>query len=47
LLLGDPSKAKRLLGWKASTSTEQLAAIMVEHDLEIAKRELHNQSFKT
>jgi GDPmannose 4,6-dehydratase len=47
LLLGDPSKANRLLGWKASTSTEELASIMVEHDLEIAKRELHNQSFKT
>ncbi len=39
LLLGDPSKAKRKLGWKPETSVEQLAAMMVEHDLELAKRE--------
>ncbi|HYE03185.1 MAG TPA: GDP-mannose 4,6-dehydratase [Phycisphaerales bacterium] len=39
LLLGDPGKAKRELGWEASTSVEQLAAMMVEHDLELAARE--------
>ncbi len=46
LLLGDPSKAKNTLGWKAKTSVQQLATIMVEHDLELAKREQHNQTFK-
>lgn len=39
LLLGDPAKAKRKLGWKPETSVEQLAAMMVEHDLELARRE--------
>jgi GDPmannose 4,6-dehydratase len=38
-LLGDPSKAHRKLGWKAACSVEQLAAMMVDADLEIASRE--------
>jgi GDPmannose 4,6-dehydratase len=46
LLLGDPSKAKTKLGWTAATDTRQLAKIMVEHDLELARREQHSQSFK-
>jgi GDPmannose 4,6-dehydratase len=33
LLLGNPSKAKRLLGWEARTSFEQLVDIMVDADL--------------
>lgn len=33
VLLGDPSKAKARLGWSAETSLEQLAAEMVEADL--------------
>ena len=39
LLLGDPSKAKQKLGWEPTTSVEELARMMVETDLEIAKRE--------
>jgi GDPmannose 4,6-dehydratase len=39
LLLGDPGKAKAKLGWVPETSVEELAAMMVEHDLELAKRE--------
>ncbi len=39
LLLGDPSKARRKLGWKPCTTVEALACMMVEHDLELAKRE--------
>ncbi len=39
LLLGDPAKAKKKLGWVPTTSVEQLAAMMVDHDLEMAKRE--------
>jgi GDPmannose 4,6-dehydratase len=38
-LLGDASKARRVLGWEASTTVEQLAAMMVEADLELARRE--------
>ncbi len=39
LLLGDPTKAKQRLGWDPTTSVEELAAMMVDADLEVAKRE--------
>jgi GDPmannose 4,6-dehydratase len=32
-LIGDSSKAERDLGWKASVGPEQLAALMVDHDI--------------
>lgn len=39
-LLGDPTKAKTVLGWNPrKTSYEELIKIMVRHDLELAKRE--------
>jgi GDPmannose 4,6-dehydratase len=34
LLIGDPSKAKRVLGWEPEVSFEQLVAMMVEADIE-------------
>lgn len=33
LLIGDPGKAEKKLGWKAETTLEQLCAMMVEADL--------------
>lgn len=45
LLLGDASKAKQLLGWEASTNLEELARIMTQHDLDLARREAHAKSF--
>ena len=33
-LVGDPSKAKRQLGWEPRTSFEELIRMMVEHDLQ-------------
>lgn len=39
LLLGDASKAKQLLGWVPATSLTELARMMVEHDLELARQE--------
>lgn len=39
LLLGDPTKAAQKLGWKPETTVEELAAMMVDHDLELASRE--------
>ena len=44
LLRGDAFKAKRLLGWEAKTSCRELAELMVEHDLELAKNEATQQS---
>ena len=37
-LLGDPSKAKRELGWEPETTVEALCAEMTAHDLATAKR---------
>jgi len=34
VLLGDASKAKRLLGWTSKTSFDDLIQIMLKHDLE-------------
>lgn len=39
LLLGDPAKAKEKLGWVPETTVEELAAMMVENDIELASRE--------
>ena len=35
LLVGDPGKAERLMGWKAETSFEDLVKIMVEAELKL------------
>jgi GDPmannose 4,6-dehydratase len=36
-LIGDPSKAEKILGWKAKTHWRELAKLMVDADLEKAK----------
>ena len=41
LLLGDATKAKTELGWKPRVKFEQLVAMMVEADIELAEREKH------
>jgi len=38
-LCGDAGKARRALGWEPRTTTEQLIAMMVEGDMQIAMRE--------
>jgi GDPmannose 4,6-dehydratase len=38
-LLGDATKARTVLGWEPQTTVEELARMMVEHDLELARRE--------
>ncbi len=40
LLIGDPAKARRQLGWEPKVLFNDLVKIMVESDLELAKREL-------
>ena len=38
-LLGDPTKAKNMLGWNPrKTSFEQLVKIMIDHDLRFVKK---------
>ena len=39
LLIGDPSKAERVLGWKATTSLDAMVQEMVQSDLETVRRE--------
>ena len=38
-LLGDASKARRVLGWEPKIDFKQLVRIMVDHDLELARLE--------
>jgi GDPmannose 4,6-dehydratase len=48
-LLGDPSKARTRLGWKAEISFDRLIQEMVDSDLEIARRDalVAREGFKT
>ena len=39
VLLGDASKAKRVLGWAPKTTFRDLVRLMIESDLELAKKE--------
>jgi GDPmannose 4,6-dehydratase len=39
MLLGDASKARRQLGWQPRVSLRELARMMVESDLQLARRE--------
>lgn len=39
LLLGDPTKAREKLGWKAKVSFAELAAMMVQEDIKLAEKE--------
>jgi len=41
LLLGDPSKAREKLGWTPQTTFEELVALMVDADMQIAAGEAH------
>ncbi len=44
LLLGDYSKAKTVLGWEPKTSCQELAVLMVDHDMELARNEATQKS---
>ena len=37
-LLGDPTKAKTILGWEPKTSFDELVTGMVEHDLKYVSK---------
>jgi GDPmannose 4,6-dehydratase len=40
LLLGDASKARRVLGWEPKTSFEQLVRLMVDADMKLVQEEI-------
>jgi len=41
LLIGDPSKAKEKLGWEPKVKLPELVKMMMEYDIELARREVH------
>ena len=43
LLIGDPAKAKKKLGWEPKVRFKELVKIMVDDDLVLAKQELAYQ----
>ena len=43
-LIGDPSKAENLLGWKPQVHTPELARIMADADFDIAQREVRSRA---
>jgi len=47
LLIGDPTKAKRILGWEAKTKFKDLVRLMVDADMETAKKEAHMNSYNS
>jgi GDPmannose 4,6-dehydratase len=47
VLLGDPTKAQKVLGWKPEVDFHSLVGMMVEHDLELSRREKFAMGYKT
>ncbi|MFD1736775.1 GDP-mannose 4,6-dehydratase [Bacillus salitolerans] len=48
LLLGDPSKAKQILGWEPKVTLEELVKMMVREDLQSSQKDIliQNQGYK-
>jgi GDPmannose 4,6-dehydratase len=46
VLLGDPTKAKTLLGWEPEVGFRDLVTMMLEHDLELARREKFAEGYR-
>jgi GDPmannose 4,6-dehydratase len=45
LLMGDASKAKKKLGWEAKTKFKDLVRLMVDADMETARKEVHMSGY--
>lgn len=45
-LVGDAAKAKRSLGWQPKTTFHELVRLMVDADLELAKKEAHLATYQ-
>ncbi len=46
VLLGDSARAREVLGWKPEVDFPGLVRMMVEHDLELARREKYAQGYR-
>ena len=46
ILVGDSSKARTRLGWKPKVKFKELVQIMVQADLELAKREAYMSNYQ-
>jgi len=46
ILLGDPSKARRVLGWKHTVTFPELVSEMVTSDLEVVAKEAHRREIR-
>jgi GDPmannose 4,6-dehydratase len=47
VLLGDATKARDQLGWEPEVDFQGLIKMMVEHDLDLARREKHARTFQS
>ncbi|WZO99486.1 GDP-mannose 4,6-dehydratase [Isosphaeraceae bacterium EP7] len=47
ILQGDPTKAKKVLGWEPEVNFEGLIKMMMDHDLELARREKYVQGYQS
>ena len=47
VLLGDASKARKVLGWEPEVDFPSLVRMMVDHDLELALREKYALGYQT
>jgi GDPmannose 4,6-dehydratase len=47
VLLGDPTKARKVLGWEPQVDFQGLVKMMIEHDLELARREKYALGYQT
>ena len=45
VLLGDSSKARRMLGWQPKTRFKDIVKVMIEHDLKLAEEEVVLKKF--
>ena len=43
ILIGNPEKAEKVLGWKREIPFQELVERMVNHDLELVKKEIAYQ----
>jgi GDPmannose 4,6-dehydratase len=46
ILLGDATKARERLGWRPEVDFRGLIKMMIDHDLDLARREKHARSFQ-